>query len=153
MKQLKSCKTGGPDRLLNEFFKQRTGILPKYLYKFFNTLLYKGYFPSSRTQGYIVPIDKKGSLSNVENYRVLYYNIALVNNLLALLIIGLLHGPRNIMHTLMHRLDSGQKWERLIIQYFNLHNIITHLINKGKKLYCVFVDFTKAFDFINGAIL
>ena len=36
---------------------------------------------------------------------------------------------------------------------FNLHGLITHLINKGKKLYCAFVDFTKAFDFINRDIL
>ena len=32
----------------------------------FNILLYKGYFPSSWTQGYIVPIHKKVSLSDVE---------------------------------------------------------------------------------------
>ena len=36
---------------------------------------------------------------------------------------------------------------------FNLHGLITHLINKGKKLFCAFVDFTKAFDFINRDIL
>ncbi len=31
---------------------------------------------------------------------------------------------------------------------FILHGIITHLLNDGKKLYCAFVDFTKAFDYI-----
>ena len=29
-----------------------------------------------------------------------------------------------------------------------LHGVISHLINQGKKLYCAFVDFTKAFDYV-----
>ena len=31
---------------------------------------------------------------------------------------------------------------------FVLHGFITHISNQGKKLYCAFVDFTKAFDYI-----
>ena len=31
---------------------------------------------------------------------------------------------------------------------FVLHGVISHLINHGKKLYCAFVDFTKAFDYV-----
>ena len=36
---------------------------------------------------------------------------------------------------------------------FVLHGLITHLINQGKKMYCTFVDFKKAFDFINRDII
>ncbi len=31
---------------------------------------------------------------------------------------------------------------------FILHGLITHMINQGKKLYCAFVDFSKAFDYV-----
>ena len=31
---------------------------------------------------------------------------------------------------------------------FVLHGLISHILNSGRKLYCVFVDFTKAFDYI-----
>ncbi len=31
---------------------------------------------------------------------------------------------------------------------FVLHSLITNFINKGEKLYCAFVDFTKAFDYV-----
>ena len=34
IKQLKSGKSGGPDRLLNEFFIHSTEILPRYLIQF-----------------------------------------------------------------------------------------------------------------------
>ena len=31
---------------------------------------------------------------------------------------------------------------------FVLHGLITHMLNTGKKLYCGFIDFTKAFDYV-----
>ena len=31
---------------------------------------------------------------------------------------------------------------------FVLHWVILHLLNQGKKLFCAFVDFTKAFDYV-----
>lgn len=31
---------------------------------------------------------------------------------------------------------------------FILHGLITHMVNQGKKLYCTFIDFTKAFDYV-----
>jgi len=31
---------------------------------------------------------------------------------------------------------------------FLLHGVITHIINQGKTLYCCFIDFCKAFDYI-----
>ena len=30
---------------------------------------------------------------------------------------------------------------------FVLYNLISHVLNQGKQLYCVFIDFTKAFDY------
>ena len=31
---------------------------------------------------------------------------------------------------------------------FVLHGLISHMINHGKKFYCAFIDFTKAFDYV-----
>ena len=31
---------------------------------------------------------------------------------------------------------------------FVLHGIITHMINQGKNMYCSFIDFSKAFDYV-----
>ena len=31
---------------------------------------------------------------------------------------------------------------------FVLHSLIAHMVNQGKKLYCAFIDFTKAFDYV-----
>ena len=32
---------------------------------------------------------------------------------------------------------------------FNLHGVMSHLLNNSKKLYCAFLDFRKAFDYID----
>ena len=31
---------------------------------------------------------------------------------------------------------------------FVLHGIISHMLNEGKRLYCAFIDFTKAFGYV-----
>ena len=36
---------------------------------------------------------------------------------------------------------------------FTLHGLLTHVINQEKKLYCAFIDLTKAFHYINRDIL
>ena len=36
---------------------------------------------------------------------------------------------------------------------FVLNSLITHVLNKNEKIYCAFVDFTKAFDFVVRDIL
>ena len=36
---------------------------------------------------------------------------------------------------------------------FVLNSLITHVLNQNKQLYCAFVDFTKAFDFLVRDIL
>ena len=69
IKQLKNNKSGGPDRLLNNFFSCGTDVLPEYLHKLFNVLFDKGYFPSSWAESHTIPIHKKGSVDSPENYR------------------------------------------------------------------------------------
>ena len=69
IRELKTGRSGGPHKLINEFFIHGCNELLPYLHKLFNVLLNKGYFPSSWTEGYIVPIHKQDSTSYVDNYR------------------------------------------------------------------------------------
>ena len=152
IKQLKNNKSGGPDRLLNEFFSCGIDVLPEYLHKLFNVLFDKGYFPSSWAEGHIIPIHKKGSVDSPENYR----GVTLLSTL-----------GKLFTKILNSRLTEWAESYGVYIEaqagfrskmgttdnIFVLHGLITHLINEGKKLYCAFVDFRKAFDFVNRDIL
>ena len=69
IKQLNVGKSGGPDHLLNEFFKHGLEVLLPYILKLFNVILELGHFPEKWTDGFIVPLHKKGSINEPENYR------------------------------------------------------------------------------------
>jgi hypothetical protein len=68
-KQLNNGKTVGPDYMLSEFFKY--GIYSdkflSVLCTLFNSLLLKGHFPDSWSDGWIVPLHKQGEKDNVNN--------------------------------------------------------------------------------------
>jgi len=55
--------------MLNEFFKYGFSHLSLYITPLFNTLSRLGYFPSQWTEGYFVPLFKKGDPNLPENYR------------------------------------------------------------------------------------
>ena len=68
IRELNLGRSGGPDKLLNEFITiHGQNVLSPHLCKLFNTLLNKGYFPSMWTEGYIVPMHNKGNVNNVDN--------------------------------------------------------------------------------------
>ena len=69
VKQLKSNKSPGPDLLINELFIHGQNVLVKHCTILFNKILENGHFPTCWSKGIIVPIHKKGSIHEVENYR------------------------------------------------------------------------------------
>ena len=69
VKQLKSNKAGGPDKIINEFLIHGRQILVPTICKLFNKIYDMSYFPEEWAEGYIIPLHKKSSPNDVENYR------------------------------------------------------------------------------------
>ena len=69
VKQLRNGASAGPDLFLNEFFKNGTDTLIKYIYTLFNKIFEFRYFPKRWSEGFIVPIYKKGDKNELSNYR------------------------------------------------------------------------------------
>ena len=67
--QLRTNKSAGPDKLINEFFIYGKEILGTTLLILFNKLFGMGYFPKEWSEGFIIPLHKKGSINEAENYR------------------------------------------------------------------------------------
>ena len=66
--QLRTNKSAGPDKLLNEFFINGKAVLSTTLLILFNKLFEMGLFLEEWSEGYIIPLHKKGSINKVENF-------------------------------------------------------------------------------------
>ena len=66
-KQLKNDRSAGPDYLLNEFFKYGVTNVDflNLICTLFNKLLSVGYFPEAWSEGYIVPLHKRGDINDI----------------------------------------------------------------------------------------
>ena len=123
-----------------------------YLTALFNHLFTNGVFPKEWAKSIIVPILKKGSKNNPDNYR----GVALTSVV-----------SKIYTHILNKRLTAWAEENEKIIEeqagfrkdysttdhVFTLYTIIQNYLSKNKKLYIAFVDFRKAFDSINRNIL
>ena len=69
IKSLKANKSPGPDLVINEFFINACDVLKTKLTLLFNFVFNNGHFLKQWVDGLLIPIHKKGSKSNIDNYR------------------------------------------------------------------------------------
>ena len=152
IKQLKSGKSGGPDHLLNEFFIHGQHVLLPCLHSLFNKLLRAGHFPKLWAEGHIVPLHKKGDINNVNNYRGITL-LSVLGKLFSRLLNNRLIEWAELYQVYIESQAGFRKCMSTVDSIFVLHGLITHMLNGGKRFYCAFIDFSKAFDYIVRDIL
>ena len=92
----------------------------------------------------MIPINKKGSTDLHENYM----GVTLLSTL-GKLFTKILNSRLTEWAENYQLYIEAQAGFRSNMGIFALHGLITYLINQGKKLFCAFVDFRKAFDLVN----
>ena len=145
--QLKTNKSGGPDQLINEFLIHGKHTFTPTLCNLFNKVYETGHFPETWSEGYVIPLHKKGSINDVENYR----GITLLSNVGKLFkrVLNNRLGEWAESYGVLIEAQAGfRPGMSTVDNNFVLHGLISHILNSGRKLYCAFVDFTKAFDYI-----
>ena len=112
---LKSNKSAGQDQFINKCFINGKTVLSPLLLTLFNTIFLEiGCFPDCWSEGYIIPLRKKGSIDNVDNYS----GITLLSTL-----------GKLFTRILNNRLHMGT-----VDNLFVLHGLIHHIINSGNIL-------------------
>ena len=150
--QLKTGRSGGPDKFLNEFFIHGATELLPYLYSLFNKILNLGYFPESWSEGFIVPLHKKGKLDDVNNFRGITL-LSIVGKLFSRILNNRLTEWAEEYYVYIEAQAGFRECMGTTDNLFVLHGLISHALNKNEKLFCAFVDFTKAFDYVVRDIL
>ena len=112
-----------------------------------NKLFSMGYFPKEWSEGFIIPLHKKGSINEAENYRGITLLSAL-GKLFSRMINNRLSEWAEHYYVLIEAQAGLRPGMGTVDNIFVLRGLITHHLNHGKKLFCAFVDFTKAFDYV-----
>ena len=130
-KELSVGKSGGPDFVLNEFFKYGINEMANYLHRLFNVIFEKGYFPSKWTEGFIVPLHKKGDVNQVENYRGITL-LSTFGKLFSRILNNRLTEWAEEYHIYVEAQAGFRKHMGTIDNIFVLHGVINHLLNENK---------------------
>ena len=145
--KLKKDKSGGPYLFLNELFIHGSDTLLPYLKALFNKIIDTGYFPDMWSDGYIVPLHKKGKTDDVKNFRGITL-LSTLGKLFTRIINNRLNDWAENYNVYIEAQAGFRKEMSTIDNIFILNAIITHKLGKGEQLFCAFVDFTKAFDYV-----
>ena len=151
--RLKNNKACGSDYIRNEFLKKAQPILIEFICSFFNLILNTGFVPDIWCQGLIMPLYKaKCSRENPNNYR----GITLLSCLGKLFTVCINAKIARYMYddTKIGYEQAGFRPEFSTIDHiFMLHAIIEYYKSKKGRVYCAFIDYSKAFDLIDRASL
>ena len=146
IKSLKNNKCSGNDQIINEYLKYSTEkMLPIYI-SFFNLVFETGIIPDSWLEGVIKPIYKRsGDPKELGNYRPIT-----ILSCFGKLFTAILNERLNNFLKHNSALNENQAGFRsgysTVDHIFTLHVLTELFKQKKKKLYCLFVDYSKAFD-------
>lgn len=147
IQQLKLGRSGGPDLFINEFLYYGKNALLGTLFHLFNNIFKIGHFPESWSEGLVVPLHKKGNINEVNNFRGITL-LSCIGKLFTRIINNRLYNWAENYNVFIEAQAGFRKGMSTVDNVFILHGLITHMVNQGKKLFCAFIDFTKAFDYV-----
>ena len=147
IKQLKHGKSSGEDLLINEFFFYGRDHLSYYLTVLFNYVFQSGFFPHGWSDGLLVPLHKKGSFSDPQNFREITL-LSVLGKLFTRVINNRLKDWAEKYSIYIEAQYGFRKGRNTTDCIFVLNSIINEFAAKKKTLYAFFVDYSKAFDYI-----
>ena len=152
LKTLKSGKAPGMDGISNDFYKYLADYLAEPLTILFNYIWERGIFPEKWAEGIIQPLHKKGSVREPDNYRKLTL-MACMGKVFESIINKRLVFQGEATDIIDHNQFGFCKGCRTSDNVFIIDTLISYHRSKKKNLYITFVDFSKAFDFVNRTFL
>lgn len=146
IKSLKHNKSSGNDNILNEYIKSTAEILLPTYTAFFNLILDTGLIPEAWLEGIICPIYKgKGNPLEPSNYRPITI-LSCFGKLFTAVLNMRLNNFLNSYDLLNQNQAGFRSGFSTNDHIFALHAIAELLKSKKQKLFCSFIDFSKAFD-------
>jgi len=140
-----SCATG-LDGICVEMFKNSIGFTLPFIKHIFNRILDSGSIPSSWCESIIVPVHKKGSINDPNNYRAIS-----IANTFSKIFMKILSKRLTSWAELNGAIDEAQAGFRhgysTIDDIFVIQSIVQKYLSKQRgRMYVFYIDFLKAYD-------
>ena len=149
---LKNKKSPGTDSIPAEFVKCcKHSLLPD-LHQMFNFILEKREFPQSWAEGLKSAVYKSGIRNNPNNYRGITI-LGIFAKIFEILVSNRLQFINEAFDKVDRNNGGFLKGKRTTDNILILTSLVQRQLSLGKPLYVCFVDFSKAFDLVNRAIL
>ena len=152
IKCLKNGKACGADFIRNEMLKSCPRGLIEIFTRLFNVVLQNGVIPEDWCLGIIMPLHKSGARDNPDNYRGITL-LSCLGKLFSSLINGRLQAFLDKNDGMTEAQAGFRAGYSTLDHIFTLHMVTNMYLSRKKRLYCAFVDFKKAFDMVDRAIL
>ena len=118
-----------------------------YLLKLFNFVFNSGVFPEAWSEGLLIPLLKRGILTNVENFRGITL-LSVLGKLFTRVLNNRLQLWAENYGIYVEAQNGFQPGRGTTDSIFILHCLINKILDKKKSLYTFFVDFSKAVDYV-----
>lgn len=150
--KLKNSNSSGTDDISNNLLKKCSFELRRPLVYLINLALEKGRFPNKLKLAAVIPLFKKGDSNNYANYRAIsllcsiskLYELVIKEQLTTFLT------QNNILSTSQHGFIKNKSTESALCEF---QNIIVDALDKKKQVLGLFVDFSRAFDYVDHDLL
>lgn len=150
IRALKRNKSPGSDGIPAEMLQAGGEPLARQIYQLCNKAWHEGTIPEEWGKSILVPIPKKGDLSNCSNYRT----ISLINHTGKVFLIVILNRLKAHLDPYLSEEQAGFRRDRSTThQILMLRLLAEKAKRQGKKIYNCFIDFQKAFDTIKHKII
>ena len=152
LKCLKKGKAPGVDGISNKFYKCLSEHLTAPLTTLFNYVWCKGDYPDKWSEGIIQPLHKKGSYNEPDNYRKLTL-MACMGKIFESIVNKRLVFQSEVTDGLDPNQFGFTQGCRTSDNVFIIDSLIAYQKSVRKNLFVAFIDFSKAFDFVNRSFL
>lgn len=149
---LKNSNATGTDGISTKIIKLCAQHFAKPLAHIINLSLVEGRFPATLKCTIVRPLFKKGDTACMDDYRPIA-NIPIMSKIFERAMYSRLLSFLNVNSVLNNDQYGFRKGSSTTLACFNLMKIITDSMNKKQHVAAIFLDLSKAFDFVDHSIL
>ncbi|CAF1621865.1 unnamed protein product, partial [Adineta ricciae] len=148
--KLKKNKSPGNDEITAEMLQAGGESLIRKIHELCNRAWNEENIPEEWGRSILIPIPKKGDLSQCSNYRT----ISLINHTGKVLLMVLLNRLKHQLDPFLSEEQAGFRKDRSTVHQILILRLLAEKAKRnGKKIYNCFIDFQKAFDTIKHEII